>query len=87
MVIEGSRGFVPITTHRMPLHNGAPRAFAMNPSLLSDNFSNESGAATGIERTSEAWEGFEEGGLTEMVDRSNPLAHLGSYSKVPAAVI
>ena len=56
MVIEGSRGFVPITTHRMPLHNGAPRAFAMNPSLLSDNFFNESGAATGIERTSETGE-------------------------------
>jgi len=28
----------------------------MNPSLLSDNFLNESGGATGIERTSEAWE-------------------------------
>jgi len=28
----------------------------MNPSLLSDNFLNESGAAMGIERTSEAWE-------------------------------
>jgi hypothetical protein len=28
----------------------------MNPSLLSDNFFNESGAATGIERTSETWE-------------------------------
>jgi hypothetical protein len=32
------------------------RVFAMNPSLLSDNSLNEGGAATGIERTSEAWE-------------------------------
>jgi hypothetical protein len=28
----------------------------MNPSLLSDNFLNESGASTGIERTSETRE-------------------------------
>jgi hypothetical protein len=30
--------------------------FAMNPPLLSDNSSNVSGAATGIERRFETWE-------------------------------
>src|SRR5215470_2382107 len=50
----------------------------MNPPLLSDNFQNESGAAAGIERTSETWEDLKRVSY-RMVDRSNPLAHFGSY--------